>query len=177
MQIQQIKLNGFDRIQKVIMQYKLAAVATPKEEVAITLTQSVKYGKYDCHWFGGIVAEMFCGDRKYCLIANGDIIVNLYDKQTNEHIVYVKDKSNSGRFYDEMSRYIENDSHLYSIIEDKDPKYRLDFVDNNWFEFVADDQDSIYYGGHVMDFSNIFDAIASAIELIKEELDEEKLEI
>ena len=77
MQVQQIKLNEFDRIQQVLMQYKLAAIEIPKEEITITLAQPVEYGKCDCCWFGGEVAEISCGDRKYYIIANGDIIVRL----------------------------------------------------------------------------------------------------
>lgn len=92
---------------------------------------------YESHyWFGGEVVT-FTSDKLpgYTLVleANGDVRAYLYDKQTKEELVYVKDKSKQANFYHQMRQYL-NDESLYQCIEDKHSQYALSIDNNNWWE-------------------------------------------
>ena len=164
---QNINLEGFDRIQEIVMRLKLAERSLPPGDISIRLTQDIIDGYCDYTWYGGLIAEVSSVDSEYRVMANGDVIVNLLDKGSDDVVAYVKDKSNGGDFYSIMRPYIENDTHLYEIIEDRDPKYKLVFSNNNWFEVFRDkicgecDGDS-----YVSDCTNVFDVIAETVETI-----------
>ena len=60
----------------------------------------------------------------------------------------------------DASDYIE-------IIEDKDPKYKLVYSNNNWFEVFKDKICGTYDGeSYVSDYCNIFDVLAETVETI-----------
>lgn len=90
--------------------------------------------------------------------------MNLIDQKTNGEIAYVKDKSNGGSFYSIMCPYIQNDTHLYEIIEDKDPKYKIEFSNNNWFEVIRYGIYGFIDRVYVSDCCNIFDVLAETVE-------------
>ena len=165
---QNINLEGFDRIQEIVMRLKLAERTLPPGDITIKLSQDIIDGYCDYTWYGGLIAEVSCMDSEYRVMANGDVIVNLIDKKANDEIAYVKDKSNSGDFYSIMCPYIQNDTHLYEIIEDKDPKYKLAFSNNNWFEIFRDKKCGSYGDGdsYVSDCCNVFDVLAETVETI-----------
>lgn len=164
---QNITLEGFSRIQEIVMRLKLQERTLPPGDIKIVLNQNIIDGYCDYTWYGGLVAEVSCMDSEYRLMANGDVIVNLIDKKTNDEVVYVKDKSNGGTFYSLMCPYIKNDAHLYEIIEDADPQYKLVFSNNNWFEIFRDKICGSYDGdSYVSDCCNVFDAIAETVETI-----------
>ena len=164
---QNINLEGFDRIQEIVMRLKLAERTLPPGDITIKLNQDIIDGYCDYSWYGGLIAEVYSMDSEYRVMANGDVIVNLIDKKTNDEVAYVKDKSNGGSFYSIMCPYIQNDTHLYEIIEDKDPKYSLVFSNNNWFEIFRDKMSGSYDGeSYVSDCSNIFDVLAETVETI-----------
>jgi len=174
-----ITLEGFTRVQEIVMRLKLNERTLPPGDITIKLSQDIIDGYCDYSWYGGMIAEVSSMDSEYRVMANGDVIVNLIDKKTNDEIAYVKDKSNGGDFYSIMSPYIQNDTHLYEIIEDKDPKYKLAFSNNNWFEVFRDkicgstDGDS-----YVSDCCNVFDVLAGTVEMIwydyRGDIDEEE---
>ena len=162
-----INLEGFGRIQEIVMQLKLNGRTLPPGDIKIKLSQDIIDGYCDYSWYGGLIAEVSSMDSEYRVMANGDVIVNLLDKKTNDEIAYVKDKSNSGDFYSIMCPYIQNDTHLYEIIEDKDPKYKLIYSNNNWFEVFRDKICGTYDGdSYVRDCCNIFDVLAETVETI-----------
>jgi len=166
-QTQKINFNGFERIQEVIMRMKLSDASLSDGDISITLEQPIEYGKYDCCWYGGLIATVECGVNEFTIVATGDVTASLIDKLTNEQLAYVKDKANDGRFNDEMCIFIKNDAHLYEIMEDKDQRFTLNIENNNWFEiFYNKSSGAITENSYVCDSSNVFDAIAEAIEII-----------
>lgn len=170
-QTQQIEFIGFERIQEILMRMKLSEVSLPAGKISIELEQSVEYGRCDYCWYGGLMATVKNNDNEFTVVANGDVVASLIEKLTNEQLAYVKDKSNSGGFYSEMCVFIKNDAHLYEIMDDKDPRFSLNFENNNWYEIFwekinGDTTDDSY----VSDATNIFDAISEGIELLKEEI-------
>lgn len=98
-------------------------------------------------WYGGAMARITKG--KYCIgiMAAGDVRATLYDENKNE-IVYVKDKGNCGRFYEEMADYIKDDKHIYEL----EHKGQLVFDNNNWFEWsIYDNEEDEYIGPDCFD--------------------------
>lgn len=162
-----IILEGFDEISEVIMRLKLEKKTLPACDVKIDMSQEIHEGRCDYTWYGGLIAMVSCMDSEYRIMANGDVIATLYDKDTDEEAAYVKDKGNNGEFYGAMCPYIENDAHLYEIIEDNDPKYRLAFSNNNWFEVFRDKISGAYGGNcYVSECTNVFDVLAETVETI-----------
>ncbi len=163
----EIILEGFDRIQEIVMRLKLNERTLPPGDIKIKLNQSIYDGRCDYTWYGGLIAEVSSMDSEYRVMATGDVIVKLIDKDTNEEVASVKDRSNGGDFFDIMRHYIKNDTHLYEIIEDEDQEYKLVFSNNNWFEVFRDkicgssDGDS-----YVSDCCNVFDVLAETVETI-----------
>ena len=127
-----ITLEGFGRIQEIVMRLKLNGRTLPPGDIKIKLSQDIIDGYCDYSCYGGLIAEVSSMDSEYRFIANGDVIVDLLDKKTNDEIAYVKDKFNGGDFYSIMCPYIQNDTHLYEIIEDKDPKYIKNIMNDNY---------------------------------------------
>ena len=103
-QNQNLILEGFDRIQEVLMRLRLSNIVLPNEPVKIELHQKIEYGKCSSIWYGGILASVASGKNEFSLYAIGDVKVELIDKRNDEIVEYVKDKSNGGRFGSEMSR-------------------------------------------------------------------------
>ena len=167
MKIQKRKfvLKGFDRIQETVMAMKLSEVSLPSGDIKIELNQEVEFGKCDSTWYGGVIATISCSNDVYTVVANGDVIAVLYDKTTGNDIAYVKDKSNSGAFNSEMCSYIENDAQLYEFSRDENPKYKLVFSYNNWFEIFLNKSKGKYTDQcYVSDSDNVFDVIAEAVD-------------
>lgn len=170
-QTRKIEFVGFDRIQEILMRMKLSEILLPEGEISIELHQPIDYGKCDYCWYGGLIATVKNNDNEFTVVANGDVIASLNDKITKEQLAYVKDKSNGGGFYSEMCVFIKSDAHLYEIMEDRDPRFELNFENNNWYEIFwerinGDTTDDSY----VSDMTNIFDAISDGIELLNEKM-------
>lgn len=168
LQTNKISLSGFGRIQDVLMKTKLSKIELPAEDSKIALAQEIEFGKCCSLWYGGLIAEITAGNSKCALMANGDVRAYLTDKRTDEEIVYVKDKSNSGTFGSEMSQYIKDDTQLGTFMGDEDAKYSLELTDGNWYEVFFDRINGDYSNeSEVCDSDNVFDAIVEAVEMMK----------
>ena len=175
-QTQNLTLEGFDRIQEVLMHLRLANIKLPDTPIIIELHQQIEYGKCSSIWYGGILASIASGENEFSLYANGDVRAYLVDKRNDETIAYVKDKSNVGHFGDEMSQYIKSDAHLMEIIRQEDPIYSLEMYDNNWFETFFDKLNGVENNNSfVSECDNVFEAIAEIVENIEKWADEYKL--
>lgn len=82
------------------------------------------------YWYGGCVAKIKFEGYIFSIEAIGDIYAELLDEELIESLAYVKDKYNSGAFYDEMTVYLDNDRQLSKAIS----QARLLFDHNNWWE-------------------------------------------
>lgn len=97
-----------------------------------------------CHqhnyWYGGEAAVIKYKGYIFCIDAIGDMRCLLLDKN-NDKLIYVKDKCNAGKFYDEMSRYIKNDVELRKLESDG----RLVMENNNWWECSVIDPSGVWH--------------------------------
>lgn len=134
------------------------------------IIQKYDKDKQSSLWYGGAVAKMKYKGYDFYVMASGDVRAYLLD-DNNEEIVYVKDKSNSGKFYDEMRHYIKNDTELYDLEENG----KLIFDNNNWWEvYVEKDKQEVF--SDVLDSYLIEDAMDEVIvnkEQIIEFIEEE----
>ena len=98
-------------------------------------------------WYHGQIASFRYKENRYTvdIIVTGDVRATL-EAPYGDTIAYVKDKSNMGKFYDEMQQYIESDYELIAIMEKKDPKRReIDFISNNYMEIcIYDNQKKMW---------------------------------
>lgn len=130
----------------------------------VKVNQPIQNGKQLHYWYGGFVSEILYKGYVFKLEANGDVRAALSDVD-GEELVYVKDKSNQGRFLDEMSVYIENDQQLLDLMEEG----RLVFDNNNWWEcFVIDLNGQWHDLMWDLDSMNYFDAVDEIIENMDE---------
>lgn len=115
------------------------------------------------YWYGGECARIEHNGYTAIIEANGDLYAEY--APNGEYVTHVKDKSNSGYFYNEMNYYLKNDKYLYKAIENGD----LIIDDNNWWEcFIVDRQGNFHDLMWVLDA----DTITEAIEEVKVGLDE-----
>lgn len=135
--------------------------------------------RLNCLWYGGELAvikvtDLFSVELNIC----GDVYAELTDKSGSQ-LAYVKDKGNTGRFYDEMSSYIKDDGELLLALDDG--RLKLDY--NNWVEYdgviksnIADERGIFIDLGIICDNildDDILNAIMQALDLletIKEEI-------
>lgn len=102
-------------------------------KLVINENNFIDYDHLNCLWYGGHVADLVVSDEITLSIdAIGDVRATLFDSSGNE-LVFVKDKSNGGRFYDEMSGDLKNDRDLLGAVLQE----RLICDNNNWFEVAG----------------------------------------
>ena len=123
------------------------------EGAVLTLRQSVEEFKEYHYWYGGCVAEIAYKGFKFLLGAYGDVRATLFRKADNVELAYVKDKSNGGYFYSEMSEFIKDDEELDQMIEGEHPDYTLEIDNNNWWEYYITTPE-----GEVIDADDICDS-------------------
>lgn len=130
------------------------------------LAPSVEENKLLSEWYGGYVAEFKFEGHDFDIIAEGDVVANLY--KNDEVLVYVKDKINAGNFNEEMSNHISDDDKLRKFMtkhEDEAPKGKhLELINSNWFSLETthpDVEDTSLESG------KLDDAILEVIDLIK----------
>lgn len=102
---------------------------------ALKVLNFIEVHKQHHLWYSGDVIMFNHEEIDIFLSALGAINITLLDKVNNEELVHIKDKFNSGKAYDELSRFIKNDMELKQIILGKHPKYELHvFTEMNWWE-------------------------------------------
>lgn len=129
-------------------------IAKAKEQgIDIEMVQDlIDENHLDSLWYGGTIAVITKDKYRIALMAIGDVRATLYDAEDGHEIVYVKDKGNYGRFYEEMSYYIKDDKHLYELEQNG----QLVLDNNNWFEWsVYDMEEQEYIGPDLLD--NIYE--------------------
>ena len=117
----------------------------------------------NCLWYGGAIFGINYKCYDFIVGAYGDVRAALFDNDGNE-LCYVKDKQNSGRFYDEMRSFIKDDAELLKLLTGKDRDRYLWLDDNNWLEVLIDTPDGDTYDlGWVLDTDNILEAITEVV--------------
>lgn len=117
-------------------------------------------------WYSGDVIMFNHEEIDIFLSALGAINITLLDKVNNEELVHIKNKFNSGKAYDELSRFIKNDMELKQIILGEHPKYEFHvFTDMNWWEAYIGYNGKKYDIMWDLDAENVTEAI---IEILKD---------
>ena len=113
---------------------KCDALFNKAKSVGVELSfhpESFDPDRLNCLWYGGELAVIKVSETLSVeLNVYGDVYAELSDKE-GEFLAYVKDKGNTGRFYDEMSQFISNDQELLEALDDG----RLKLDHNNWVEY------------------------------------------
>jgi hypothetical protein len=94
-------------------------------------------------WHGGDMVEIKIPEGRFIISACGDVYATLIRKSDGTEMFYVKDKTNAGRFGDELLPYIKTDEELNQLLHGKHPVYELEIDHNNWWEcfgLTNDDQ-------------------------------------
>ena len=93
--------------------------------------ESFDMNRLNCLWYGGDLAVIRVSETlSVTLDIRGDVYAELSNKEGG-FLAYVKDKGNTGRFYDEMHLFIQNDQELLDALDDG--RLKLDY--NNWVEY------------------------------------------
>lgn len=110
---------------------RLARIKRQEDElgVVISIPYIIDKDHLDCLWYGGDVGTIEYNGFKLVIGAYGDIYC--YGKIDGEDF-FVKDYSNSGRFYAEIGAKVD-DKKLHSLFGYKDGDH-IEFENNNWFE-------------------------------------------
>ena len=129
----------------------------------VSISDFIDNDRQSHYWYGGECARIKHNGYTAIIEANGDIYAEY--APNGEYVTCVKDKSNSGSFYNEMNYYLKNDKDLYKANENGD----LIIDDNNWWEcFIVDRQGNFYDLMWALDA----DTITEAIEEVKAGFDE-----
>lgn len=107
--------------------------------VHIQLQDAVFYKRQDSLWYGGAVAVISYRSWKFELYACGDVYAELYDRQEDRLLVYVKDKNNLGLLGEKLRPYINSDQALCAAIHGTHTRYQLSLNHGNWWEGFAYD--------------------------------------
>lgn len=129
-------------------------------QIDLSVEQFIDDEHKNCLWYGGVVATVEYCEHVFWLEALGDISATLLDLDYSEVLCDVKDKYNSGRFYEEMSYYIKNDKDLGCLVDED----RLVFNNNNWFEIFVETPDGVKHD--LMDVCNSDDLDDCILEMI-----------
>jgi len=133
------------------------------KDIIINALQEPLSKRRASYWYSGKVVELIYKNYTFCISAVGIINATLYS-DGGEEIEHVKDKGNYGRFYEQMSYYIESDTKLFDLVE----KQKLVFYDSNWWECGVIDP-----LGNWVDLPWVLDSMLldDAIDEVKEAMD------
>lgn len=115
------------------------------------------------YWYGGECARIEHNGYIASIEACGDVYAEYYEN--GEYKARVKDKSNGGWFYHEMSCYIKNDEELYGAVENQN--LIIDY--NNWWECFIISPDGKF---HDLMWALDSDYLDDAIKEVEENLED-----
>ena len=133
--------------------------------IAVKVLEDLRKNQYSSLWYGGEIASVCYKGWRFDIEACGDVCAYLYRKvNSDDQILYVKDKNNAGRLGEELQQYIKTDKALYAAINGKHSKYELELGNNNWYEcFVTDPQGEFYDLMWALDSDDALESIAEVI--------------
>lgn len=79
--------------------------------IKVEFHQPICRKQYSSLWYGGLVVSIKVRGCVFAIHACGDIYATLYDKSDGTELLYVKDKSNSGRFGVDVLPYCDVNLH------------------------------------------------------------------
>ncbi len=134
--------------------------------IVVEVTAELRKNQYSSLWYGGEIANIRYKGWTFELYACGDVYADLYRKgDPEEWLLYVKDKNNAGQLGKELQPYIKTDKALYAAINGQHSKYRLELLNNNWYECFAIDPCGHFYDlMWALDSDHAIEAIAEIID-------------
>lgn len=141
-----LDMSEAEALSKALQDYNQGFPARTEEEVCSLLTdvqnvvkklgakmelkQPIHFNRQNCLWYGGDIAEITTKDGYRVVISVNGTVRGTYSGKDNEVTVFVNDKYNAGRFYDDLHEYIQDDIMLHAFIDNG--SINLDF--DNWVE-------------------------------------------
>ena len=161
-----LTITGFScsnkrRLRKKIEKYSIA-LSGP---VHIEGLPPVFYKRQHSLWYGGDTVLISYRKWRFILNACGDVYADLYDRESGDLLVYVKDKNNTGLFGSEIQAYIKTDKSLYVALNGAHTRYKLILDHNNWWEGFAIDPDGNFLDlMWCLDSDCLFDAVVEVLQ-------------
>ena len=130
-----ITFEGISTLQRLHLCWQIRKqIGKIHQPIKVEFHQPICRKQYSSLWYGGLVVSIKVRGCVFAIHACGDIYATLYDKSDGTELLYVKDKSNSGRFGVDVLPYLKTDHALYAAMGDTHKRYRLDMEHNNWWE-------------------------------------------
>lgn len=99
----------------------------------IKIMQQLVEDCFSHYWYSYDVLNIKYKENYYTIQTNGDVFVNLYNKNDNSIIERVFKFPRNGNIYS-LHDYIINDEELKTIIDGKSQRYKINIVQSNWWE-------------------------------------------
>ena len=124
-----------------------------EELIDITLLQFAGDKYLTDLFYGGLVVTAKYKGYDINIEVVGDVVAHLKDEDLQSDLAYVKDKGNSGRFFDEMSPYVSDDN-MQQLIHSE----RLTIDYGNWFSFyIVKNKEEL--NSDILDIYNLREAV------------------
>ena len=125
-----ITFEGISTFQRLHLCWQIRKqIGKIHQPIKVEFHQPICRKQYSSLWYGGLVVSIKVRGCVFAIHACGDIYATLYDKSDGTELLYVKDKSNSGRFGVDVLPYLKTDHALYAAMGDTHKRYRLDMQD------------------------------------------------
>ena len=156
-----ITFEGISTLQRLHLCWQIRKqIGKIHQPIKVEFHQPICRKQYSSLWYGGLVVSIKVRGCVFAIHACGDIYATLYDKSDGTELLYVKDKSNSGRFGVDVLPYLKTDHALYAAMGDTHKRYRLDMEHNNWWEcFVYTPEGEFHDMMWALDSDHIFEGV------------------
>ena len=174
-----ITFEGISTLQRLHLCWQIRKqIGKIHQPIKVEFHQPICRKQYSSLWYGGLVVSIKVRGCVFAIHACGDIYATLYDKSDGTELLYVKDKSNSGRFGVDVLPYLKTDHALYAAMGDTHKRYRLDMEHNNWWEcFVYTPEGEFHDMMWALDSDHIFEGVEvvlSAMDSVIKDITENK---
>ena len=174
-----ITFEGISTLQRLHLCWQIRKqIGKIHQPIKVEFHQPICRKQYSSLWYGGLVVSIKVRGCVFAIHACGDIYATLYDKSDGTELLYVKDKSNSGRFGVDVLPYLKTDHALYAAMGDTHKRYRLDMEHNNWWEcFVYTPEGEFHDMMWALDSDHVFEGVEvvlSAMDSVIKDITENK---
>ena len=154
-----ITFEGISTLQRLHLCWQIRKqIGKIHQPIKVEFHQPICRKQYSSLWYGGLVVSIKVRGCVFAIHACGDIYATLYDKSDGTELLYVKDKSNSGRFGVDVLPYLKEH--------------------NNWWEcFVYTPEGEFHDMMWALDSDHIFEGVEvvlSAMDSVMKDITENK---
>ena len=105
-----ITFEGISTLQRLHLCWQIRKqIGKIHQPIKVEFHQPICRKQYSSLWYGGLVVSIKVRGCVFAIHACGDIYATLYDQSDGTELLYVKDKSNSGRFGVDVLPYLKTD--------------------------------------------------------------------